>query len=79
MASEPEEELALIVEVQFRGEVETILIPYRSDEQLSVMRLRESVAGQYAVQAEDVWLVFKGRKIRDDETVSQLGTICTCI
>lgn len=73
MVSETDEELALIVEVQCRGKIETVLVPYREGEDLLVGGLRRSIASQYDHEPEEVWLVFKGRKIRDEESAAGLG------
>jgi hypothetical protein len=75
MSSEGEDELALIVQVQFRNEVESVIVCYRSGEDLLVSTIRKSIAEQYGYSEEEVWLVYRGKKIQNEENASSLGTL----
>lgn len=78
--AEEEESLVLILEVQFRGTSETILVPYTEWDRLTVAELRRSLGETLGIPGEgngssDTWLVFKGRKLLGRELVKDIGII----
>jgi hypothetical protein len=73
MSSETDDELALIIEVQFRNKVESIAVCYREREELHVAGIRKGVAEQYGFMPDEVWLVYRGKKIQDEESAASLG------
>lgn len=73
MSSETDDELALIIEVQFRNKVESVAVCYREREELRVAGIRKGVAEQYGFTPDEVWLVYRGKKIQDEESAASLG------
>lgn len=75
MNSETDDELVLILEVNYHGEYLVQTISYCSWETLTVASIIKQLTREYELESENhVWLVYKGRKLKENELAKDIGT-----
>lgn len=73
---EGEDPLVLILEIHYKGQDETVLVPYGQLGELQVQDILDALVDVFGLSEPErlgSWLVFKGRKLLLHEHVQPLG------